>query len=176
MSIRYPAIFLAFLFSACIKQGGSSTSYKIEPSLNSYVESFFAEAAKRGYTFERKNLIVDFNTGSDGALCGSCNTISNDPGIQKIVSVFNANPCWFNDQELESLIFHELGHCILGRSHVMDTLPNGNAKSIMTPHDISLYAPCTYQIGNQPCDNSYKRSYYLDELFNSSTPAPDWSH
>ena len=172
----YFAIFILLIFSACMKQGGSSTSYQVEPTLSAYVDNFFAEAAKRGHVFERKNLIVNYNSGTDGALCGSCNSTSVDQGIQKVVSIYNINPCWFNDQQLETLIFHELGHCILGRAHTTDTLPNGNPKSIMTPNDISLYAPCLYPIGNQLCDMSFKRNYYVDELFNSNTPPPDWSH
>jgi hypothetical protein len=75
--------------------------------------------------------------------------------------------------ELETLVFHELG-IVYGRAHNTDTLPNGDPKSIMVPNKISLYS-VYIPIGNQPCDNGFKRPYYLDELFNPQTAAPDWS-
>ena len=157
-----------------MKQGESGTAYQVDPVLSPYVESFIAEAAKRGHIIEKKNLIAQFNKASDGLLCGSCNSVSSEPGIQKIVSIYNVNPCWFNDQELETLIFHELGHCILGRVHKPDTLVNGDPSSIMVPNNLALYSPCSYPIGNQPCDMSFKREYYINELFDPNTSAPTW--
>jgi hypothetical protein len=153
----------------------SSTSYQIDPALIPHIESFISEAAKRGHTIEKKNLIAQFSKASDGALCGSCNSLSSDPTIQKIISIYNINPCWFNDLQLETLVFHELGHCILGRVHLTDTLSNGNPKSIMVPDNLALYAPCIYPLGNQPCDMTFKRAYYLNELFDPNTGPPDWA-
>ena len=176
MDRKYFAVLILMLFASCMKQGESSTMYKIDSLLAPYVDSFIVEASKRGQIIEKKNLITQFRQASDGPLCGSCNSLSSDPSIQKIVSIYNINPCWFNDRQLETLIFHELGHCLLGRVHVSDTLPNGDPKSIMTPHDISLYSPCLYAIGNQTCDMTFKRTYYLDELFNPGTAPPNWSH
>ncbi|MFI5155468.1 MAG: hypothetical protein ACHQEM_04760 [Chitinophagales bacterium] len=166
---------LAFFAAGCMKHQSETTIYKVPEELSPFIDNFISEAAKRGYTIQKKNLIIEYTMGNDGALCGSCNSTSLDPGLQKIITIYNVNPCWFNDQQLETLIFHELGHCILGRVHVMDTLPNGNPKSIMVPDNLSLYSPCLYPIGNQPCDNSYKRPYYLNELFNMHDPAPGWS-
>jgi hypothetical protein len=166
---------LISIAAGCMKHQAESPVYKVPAELSQYIESFISEAATRGHSIQKNNLIMQFSTGNDGSLCASCNSTSLDPGIQKIISIYNVNPCWFNDQELETLIFHELGHCILGRIHTTDTLPNGEAKSIMTPNNISLYSPCSYPLGNQPCDHSYKRAYYLDELFNEHEPAPDWS-
>ena len=157
-----------------MKQGGTTTAYQVDPVLTPYIESFISEAAKRGHTIEKKNLIARFSKASDGALCGSCNSLSSDPNIQKIISIYNINPCWFNDQQLETLVFHELGHCILGREHLTDTLINGDPKSIMVPDNLALYAPCLYPIGNQPCNMSFKREYYLNELFDPNTTPPNW--
>jgi len=56
----------------------------------------------------------------------------------------------------EYLVFHELGHCILGRSHSNDILENGDCKSIM-------------QSGTSNCKGNYNdenREMLLDELFN----------
>lgn len=168
-------VVLAFFAAGCMKHQGGSTVWKVPAELSPLVDTFISEAARRGYTIQKNNLIMEFSMGNDGALCGSCNSTSLDPGLQKIITIYNASPCWFNDQQFETLVFHELGHCILGRTHTTDTLPNGNPKSIMVPDNLSLYSPCEYPIGNQPCDNSYKRSYYLNELFFLHGPPPDWS-
>lgn len=165
----------AFFIAGCMKHQTETTVYKVPAELSPLVDNFISEAARRGYTIQKNNLIIEYNIGSDGELCGSCNSTALDPGVQKIITIYNVNPCWFNDQQLETLVFHELGHCILGRGHTTDTLPNGNPKSIMVPNNLSLYSPCEYPIGNQACDNSYKRPYYLGELFNIYEPAPDWS-
>jgi hypothetical protein len=53
------------------------------------------------------------------------------------------------------VVFHELGHCYLGRGHSEETHPNGVCKSIM-------------RSGNGGCFDNYNsttREAYLDELF-----------
>jgi hypothetical protein len=69
---------------------------------------------------------------------------------------------WFNFDEnyKEELIFHELGHCILGREHDTSYIDEYRVpKSIMYPY-IFGYAY-----------NEYK-SYYMDELKNKNV---DWT-
>lgn len=46
---------------------------------------------------------------------------------------------WSTASEIDrqELIDHELGHCILGRQHRNDTLPNGNPASIMNAYHFS---------------------------------------
>ena len=76
---------------------------------------------------------------------------------------------------LEVLIFHELGHCVLGRLHQNDYLPNGDPKSLMIQNELDQYA-CVYDLsGDNDCNNLFKREYYLDELFDPTTPTPDWA-
>ncbi len=78
----------------------------------------------------------------------------------------------------EELVFHELGHCLLGRTaHRTSRLPNGEYASVMNGKESGLYSSCVYDIGgaNNGCDDRYKRTYYLDELFDENTPAPDWA-
>src|ERR1035437_9451238 len=69
----------------------------------------------------------------------------------------------------EDLIFHELGHGLLKRDHLNLTLENGDWKSIMCGGD---------KVGTRSWNINYKgirRNYYIDELFDENTPAPDFS-
>ncbi|MEP7320203.1 MAG: hypothetical protein ABI921_15710 [Panacibacter sp.] len=99
--------------------------------------------------------------------------ISTQNNVQKIISINPRIKCWQNSLQLETLIFHEMGHCMLGREHDTNLMPRGYAKSIMYPNDITLYSPCVYPIGDS-CNQLYRRAYYVDELFDTSTPLPDW--
>lgn len=73
--------------------------------------------------------------------------------------------CWtyLTYYEREELIYHEFGHALLRRGHDNDTLPNGERRSIMAQGIWGL------------TENSAKKMYYLDELFNRNTPIPEWA-
>jgi hypothetical protein len=146
---------------------------KIPAEFQPCVDSFIAAASERGYKITVNNLIIQYDSSLSIAYCAKSNVTSSKNNVQKIIYVNPNIKCWQNNLQLETLIFHEMGHCILGREHDTSLLPNGDAKSIMYPDDISLYAPCAYPIGDS-CNQLYKRSYYLDELFNPNTPVPDW--
>ncbi len=70
----------------------------------------------------------------------------------------------FKDMK-EAMIFHELGHGLLKRDHKNIHLPNGDLSSIMSGYGLPDF---TYS-------NSFKRQYYLDELFHQNTPCPSWA-
>jgi hypothetical protein len=137
------------------------------------VAAFVHEAEQRGIVITIDNLIIKYDPAVDGSSCAKCNSAAVGKDIQKIISM-RTNPCYSDWAEREALIFHELGHCLLGRGHTTDTLPNGDPKSIMIPNNIRLYGPCVYQIGDPDCNKTYRRQYYLDELFNAETPVPAW--
>jgi hypothetical protein len=104
--------------------------------------------------------------------CATCNSKSFDSSIQKIISI-NPDQCWLNDYAKEALIFHELGHCILGRDHDNGVLPNGDPKRMMIENNIGIYAPCVYAIGgDHSCNFIFKRDYYISELFADETAIP----
>jgi hypothetical protein len=68
-----------------------------------------------------------------------------------------------------------LGHCLLNRMvHREDKLPNGDFASIMNRAEKGLYEVCVYDIGGGDCDKTYRREYYINELFDETTPIPDW--
>ena len=63
------------------------------------------------------------------------------------------------------IIFHELGHGLLGRVHRYEYFNNGaTPMSIMNPNTAIGYNQYTL----------YERQYYVDELFNQYTPTPYW--
>jgi len=148
--------------------------YSVPEELEGFVNSFRKEAAARGRNIEIHNLIIEFDSTMTGPFCGLCNSNSLDPDVQKIISVNPFLKCWYSYLEQEALFFHELGHCVLGRLHDNSRLPNGDPKSMMVESDPAVYAPCVYDLGD-PCNNTFKRPYYLDELFIETTPVPEWA-
>jgi len=146
--------------------------YRVPQELEPYVQKFISEAKSRGRDIVINNLIIQYENSPSFPYCAASNVISSGNDVQKIVTV-NGHACWQNNAQLETLIFHELGHCILGRDHDMSLLPKGDAKSIMYTGDLTMYSPCVYALGDS-CNKLYRRTYYIDELFNPSTPVPPW--
>ena len=143
-------------------------TYRVPDLVQPYIERFELEAQRRGYDLQIDSLIVEFESdlqGGDAAgLCTFANRQSPIPHIQLDTTSYN----WQNNEyQRETLIFHELGHCILNRrNHRDDYLPNGNIASIMRSTGEQVYGGSL---------NYFKRAYYLDELFDFNTPAPDWA-
>ena len=151
--------------------------YNVPEEYQPLIDAFIEEAFLRGLTITLENLIIKHDNELESAFCGTCNSNELKARFQKIIRFNPENQCWINPQQKEALVFHELGHCILGRLHINKKLPNGDAKSMMTPNDISVYSPCVYQLDGEveDCNNVFKRDYYLDELFDATTPIPEWS-
>ncbi len=169
-------IFYAFIISFSLAgcEHGFEPIYDVLEDLQIHIDTFLEEAAIRGHEFTINNLIIEYDPELAFSTCGLCNSHSKSNNIQKVIKINPSCTITYNEQ-IEALVFHELGHCFLGRQHNSDLLPNGDPKSIMTPGNFNLYAPCIYQIGEEDCNFTFKRDYYLDELFNESTPVPDWA-
>ncbi len=150
--------------------------YDVPEAYQREVDKFIEEAAARGIDLTIDNLIIVDDPTLDVDLCGSCSSSDRRNDLQKTVRI-NARHCWDNPQMKETLLFHELGHCILGRSHMADTLPNGDPKSLMVASNLTVYSPCVYVFGDSTdhCNFVFKRAYYLDELFEPNTPVPPWA-
>lgn len=178
MGKRVLFLSILMLFLGCSKQKdtGFVAVYDVPPEFQSLVSGFMHEAAQRGRTLVINNLIIKYDSSINNGYCAACNSLSLDPNVQKIITVNPKIRCDHNAMEREALFFHELGHCVLGRDHDNQLLPNGDPKSIMVKDNIKLYSPCLYPVGGSCTDNSYKRTYYLDELFNEQTPVPQWAH
>lgn len=181
---RYKVLLVSlFVMSlvGCRKDSDSTTVYKVSPVFQSYLDSFIAEGKQRGVTLTLSNLIIEFGTATDEGNCGTCRQTVSDPTVQRIIVIDTTGVCWgdVTEDTREALVFHELGHCLLKRiAHKDATLPNGDLASLMNSQgDMALYAICSYDIGGtngEECNKKYRRSYYIDELFNENAPAPDW--
>ncbi len=175
MRLNLWLIGLLLFIGACDRNDDFKPVYNVPEEIQPLIDSFIHEASIRGVTITIDNLIVTYDN-SQAAVCGSCNSTAPITDTQKIITIKSGAPCWIEQLELEALVFHELGHCVLGRPHLNDELPNGDPKSMMVQDNVAVYAPCLYAINDKPCDNTFKRGYYLDELFNENTPVPDWSN
>ena len=170
---RLLSLGLLALILSC-EESDPKPQYLIDDELLPYLETFLSEAGNRGQEFKTENLIMEFGTASE-EVCGQCINPKNG-GQRKIIIIRNSS-CWLDapSQDREALVFHELGHCLLERNHRDDTLPNGAVSSIMYSENDGPYSPCIYDIGDdQSCNFTGRRSYYIDELFDPSTPVPDW--
>ena len=141
--------------------------YNVPANIQPFVDEFLAQAAMRGVDIDIEELVVEF--GEDlmvegVSAAGICTKSRRDPPTIKLDTTtinWRANP-----SSREQLVFHELGHCVLNRSHLDSRLPNGNYVTTMRPTGEQLYGQVL---------SAFKRVYYLDELFTESTPAPSWS-
>lgn len=172
--MRFYIFLMILLCFGCSKETDFEPVYDVPEEFQVYVDTFISEAASRGYTYEITNLIVKYDEAVTSPSCGQCNSSARDAFVQKIITINPKLQCWFTDEEKEAFLIHELGHCVLGRLHDNSVLPNGDPKSMMAESRLDVYSVCIYQIDDQECDRRYKRSYYIDELFNESTAVPEW--
>lgn len=156
-------IFLLIVLSNVIF-GCSKESIKpnIDFELQTYYDSFLNEARIRNKTIDvPKNIVIQFGLANGAA--GRTYYAENKIVIDSIE--------WKNASELdkEYLLFHEFGHLILNRPHNLQTLPNGEFKSMMQSYEnIPIIENTLHYLG-------VRRKYYIDELFDINTPTPDWS-
>ncbi len=155
-------LLFGFILGGCKKDN----TYNIPASLQPYIDNFIAEAATRGVDLKIEDLIIIFedNLEVDGVeAAGICARSRSTPEIKLDTTSIN----WrINLSSREQLVFHELGHCVLERSHISQKLNNGNYKTLMRPSGEQIYGPLY---------SKFKRVYYLDELFNEATPSPEWA-
>lgn len=157
--------FLLAIFTNC----GKDKNKLVDKELEVYVDRFFEEAALRGIEVSDDNLEVVFRDLTEEGVCGLGYFRYLGTDLRKV----EINPdffCWeFNDDlGRENLVFHELGHAILRRTHVNNKLPVGLPAQMMCDGnrcDVFSYYD-KHTLG--------KRAYYLDKLFSLSTPTPNW--
>ncbi len=126
----------------------------VDPALWSYFASFEAEAAARGLDIDLylSNITGKIAEIEEEHVAGQCTFSSAAPNAVTIDKTF-----WDRSSVLfrEFVVFHELGHCFLGRGHDEATNPDGTCNSIM-------------RSGVEDCRDNYRtttRAAYLDELF-----------
>jgi len=157
---------LIVLFLSSCKE----SDYRVNSAFADYLQRFEDEGATRGHTFDFKSsgLVIEFGN-LDNDVAGL--THYENPIRIQIDKTYwdDISKTAGADMMKEDLIFHELGHGVLGRKHLNTTLENGDWKSIMCGGD---------KVNNRSWNINYRgerRKYYLDELFDESTVAPDFS-
>lgn len=158
---RKKLLFLILLLSqGCIN---SSFEDSMHPELEAIVHAFMTEATTRGVKLNEKkgNFIVKFGR-IERKKTGSCKP-NHTP---KIITIDSLMWKYINAAQRESLVFHELAHCLLKRPHNNGSFEYGECKSWMR-EDESF---CHINLHNPEW-----REYYLDELFRpSGVPVPYW--
>jgi hypothetical protein len=123
----------------------------VDSAFQSHLEKFKVEAAQSGVSLNITDLNIIFvdqiSEGSSGVVSGKCL----DGTIEIVRDYWNAA----SESRREALLYHELGHCVLGRSHTggwSDEIDG--PKSVMVPDAdlISFYWPA-------------HRAYYIREPF-----------
>lgn len=152
---RIPAIivFLSVL-AGCQKAEEATPAITVDAAFQPYFERFEAEGALRGLDIElaAEQIGAVFSDELAAGQVGLCTQYTSGIGIIEIrATTWSAA----DDLEREHLIFHELGHCYLGRSHDDTKDAAGFCLSIMQSGDGS----CRYNYRNAT------RAAYLDELF-----------
>lgn len=165
--MKFSNYFFLICISLSLYSCGDSHEYNVDPAFAGYVQRFEDEAAKRGKNFQlqTEGLIIEFSKLKDdqAGLCHYENPIRIEIDSNYWKSISSAAG---SEYMKEDLIFHEMGHGILGRKHLNSTLPNGDWKSIMCGGS---------KVNNRSWNINYRRirrDYYVDELFNESTPVP----
>jgi hypothetical protein len=151
-------VLLALVLAGC----GSVPRLKTDPALEPYVESFKAEARRRGVltapvvaVFDDLRHIVPPVAGK--TVLGTCTS-----GVVRIDRTYWASLAT-TDADREALMYHELGHCALGRGHVegwtTHTHPHLNGAVVRIPSSVMR----AEFIGGYAW--FIARDYYINELF-----------
>lgn len=164
-------VFALVLLSNCKEEEVFTPVFEIPSETRTYVESFFALASERSMKLDTSNLIIRFSSdlnADDGTpICGNAEgSLTGD--LQHVVVLDPECLAWrHSESSREILIFHELAHVFLERVHDNELLPNGDYRSIMFGGSWNVLRYYT--------EDATKKPYYLEELFDPSTPIPDWS-
>jgi len=127
----------------------------IDTEIQPYLDSFLIEGEARGIEIDLSDLHLSayISETSSDEIIGQCLHFGEEHKEIVIARAFWDDA---SDIEKEFIVFHELGHCILDRSHNDTTDGQGRCLSIMNSGSIrcrNLY-------------NSDTRPVFLDELFN----------
>lgn len=147
---------ISLLMSGCTKESSENLIVEeltIDVALLPYFERFVTEGANRGVTIDLvekriEGFLIDIEETDVAGQCSYSATSTRKVNID--INYWNSA----TDLEKEFVVFHELGHCYLERTH-SDAQENRSCISIMH----SGTSGCRFRY------NSTSRSDYLDELF-----------
>ena len=142
-----------------IVEAGPKSYPGVDRALWPFFERFEIEAAAQNLDID---LIQTETTGvieeiDEENVAGLCSYSSNRLGhiVENHVTIDLEFWNRFSDNVKEMIVFHELGHCVLGQDHREGQFTNGQCTSIM-------------RSGTLPCRDAYNaanKDYYLGELF-----------
>ena len=92
-----------------------------------YVDSFVETAHFRGYVVDTRRLQIHYVLSLPGSEVGVCGMESGH------IDVLHWYFFLLDDIKKEQLIWHEMGHCVMGRGHITDLNADGKPISIMYP-------------------------------------------
>jgi len=160
-SILFQNYILIFVVSLCISSCGKEDLTSVQNAtvvandLQSYFSLFEEEGKARGLTINlaAANISGELVEISQTNVAGQC-SVNTDTG-RRVVRI--DEDYWANATALERefVIFHELGHCFLDRTHIDTKDVQGNCESMMH----SGISGCQFQY------TLASRTAYLDELF-----------
>lgn len=143
--------FIALVAGSCRED---EVALYVDPEVQPYVDAFFEEAALHGRAIRVADhpLTIRIEQIERPNVAGQCSQSTGSDNLVIIDPVFWSG---YSPLNREALIFHELGHCILERSHLDEEDANGYCISLM-------------ESGSGQCTMVYTeetRAHYLDELF-----------
>ena len=146
----YTGLFIAIIFAASCADGAE---YYLDQSLEPFFLDFQEEAAKRGVIVDYESLGVEgfLANITEENVVGQCSHTEKSPNAVTIDPVFWKKA---TKSRKEFVIFHELGHCYLRRSHLDTSDEYGICISMM--HSTAELCHADYESN---------RDRYLDELF-----------
>lgn len=143
--------------TGCAVEAPLKPVVSIDVELAPYVETFKAEALKRGIIINITELTIMFSTKLKQAnWLGEC-SIGRSPIIRISTHHFNTFKQNGMEASIEQIMMHELGHCILRLDH-NDTQDHDHPVSIMNTYHFSGYW------------YAKNREKYLDQLFLGVNP------
>lgn len=156
-TLLFTVIAAALLFSACKKDKLTPLE---ELPYGQYLKTMNDLAAAHGLKIEKELRKLQFEQIEGYAESENCDN--------KIILVPRNYEILYGQDFTGQFIYHQIGHCILGRKHKNDVFANGEWKSLMRE------APYLGAEG-QACDfDGKKKDYYLEELFNENADPADF--
>ena len=118
-----------------------------------YVQSFVNESTKSGHPLAVNDLIVKFGPMRSKYERANCSITE---GQTPVITVNETTWNQITEADRESMMFHELGHCVLLREHRADVDNTGVPVSMMNPYALNTYI---YES---------RRTVYIKELFGAA--------
>lgn len=155
-------IYTILALTICLYSCKKDKFFITDPNVYMHYEAFKNEAKNRNIKLP-KHKLKGFILEGSGSVLGSNGlpAAAYYDHSDKMIHIDTTTGTYKTN--LEVLIFHELGHALLGRGHKDDMFNLLVPKSIMNGKSLPEYQNALF-----------KREYYINELFNPDEPKPWW--